>query len=95
MRVITASVLVLFFTCISCKNKSLPEKEYFWAKNSSPQIVGNKVSDELLSRKDFMMYETDQVKAVHYAEACAGFGAARLAGLLNDTLRLGKIAERY
>ncbi len=95
MKLLSASIFAILIACISCKGKVAEENENFWNEGSSPQIIGNRVSDELLSRKDFMMYETDQVMAVHYAEACAGFGAARLAGLLNDTLRLEKISERY
>jgi rhamnogalacturonyl hydrolase YesR len=41
------------------------------------------------------MYKTQDVKAVHYAEACAGFGAVKLAGLMNDKETLGKLADRY
>ncbi len=42
-----------------------------------------------------MMYATEQCSAVHYAEACAGFGAARLAGLLKDRATLDKLSARY
>jgi len=93
MKVASASIIAILIACISCTGKI--KNENFWNEGSSPQIIGNKVSDELLSRADFMMYVTDEVKAVHYAEACAGFGAARLAGLLKDTIRLSKISVRY
>jgi len=42
-----------------------------------------------------MMYISDHCTAVHYAEACAAFGAARLAGLTGDSLMIGKLSERY
>ncbi|MEJ2356175.1 MAG: glycoside hydrolase family 88 protein, partial [candidate division WOR-3 bacterium] len=42
-----------------------------------------------------MMYVTDFWTGVHYAEACTGFGAARLAGLLNDTDIINKLSKRY
>ena len=32
---------------------------------------------------------------IHYAEACAGFGAARLAGALKDPVLLKKLVQRY
>jgi rhamnogalacturonyl hydrolase YesR len=41
------------------------------------------------------MYISDHCTAVHYAEACAGFGAARLAGLLKDTVTVRRLTERY
>ena len=53
------------------------------------------VIDDLLSREDLMMYVTDFWTGVHYAEACAGFGAARLAGLLNDSNIINRLSERY
>ncbi len=63
--------------------------------NKTPELIGRIVTDDLLSRPDFMMYNTGEVRAVHYAEACAGFGAARLAGLLKDNDRLQKLLVRY
>jgi rhamnogalacturonyl hydrolase YesR len=67
----------------------------FWMEENSPKRVGEKVIDNLLSRNDLMMYVTDFWTGVHYAEACTGFGAARLAGLLEDTLTINKLSNRY
>lgn len=64
-------------------------------ENRSPELIGKIVTDDLLSRDSFMMYDAGQVKAVHYAEACTGFGASRFAGLLNDKNRLQKLSDRY
>lgn len=86
----------LFLICFfSCKESSKIENQNFWSDDTSPRIIGNMVIDELFSRTDFMMYVTPQVKSVHYAEACTGFGAARLAGLLRDSVRLNKLSVRY
>jgi unsaturated rhamnogalacturonyl hydrolase len=63
--------------------------------SKSPREIGNLITADLLSRPDFMMYKAEQVAGVHYAEACAGFGAARLAGLLKDTITIRKLADRY
>lgn len=62
---------------------------------SSPEDIGKRVISELLSRPEFMMYRTESVRGVHYAEACAGFGAARLAGLLNERKLLRQLEDRY
>ncbi|MBN2863578.1 MAG: hypothetical protein JXN62_10475, partial [Bacteroidales bacterium] len=64
-------------------------------EDKSPEYIGRLVIDDLLSRPDFMMYNTGTVRAVHYAEACTGFGAARLAGLLDDGGRLQELEKRY
>jgi len=67
------------------------------SNGSSPLEVGKRVTADLLARSDFMMmdYKAEKVLAVHYAEACAGFGAARLAGLLKDSVTIQKLCKRY
>jgi rhamnogalacturonyl hydrolase YesR len=61
----------------------------------SPEKAGKLVINDLLSRPGFMMYNTEKVHAVHYAEACAGFGAIRLAALLKDQEMINKLSVRY
>jgi unsaturated rhamnogalacturonyl hydrolase len=61
----------------------------------TPENAGKLITKDLLSRQDFMMYNNPDVKAVHYAEACAGFGALRLAGLLNDKKTIEDLVKRY
>ncbi|HRW95425.1 MAG TPA: glycoside hydrolase family 88 protein [Bacteroidales bacterium] len=41
------------------------------------------------------MEENSLVFGIHYAEACAGFGAVRLAGALKDSALLARLAQRY
>jgi len=67
----------------------------FWTEEKDPAAVGRRVITELLSRKQFMLYDTGDVRALHYAEACAVYGGARLSGLLKDTMMIGLLAERY
>jgi rhamnogalacturonyl hydrolase YesR len=62
---------------------------------NSPEAIGKQVTADLLSRAEFMMYNTPEVKAVHYAEACAAFGAVKLAGLMKDKETLQKLIQRY
>jgi unsaturated rhamnogalacturonyl hydrolase len=69
--------------------------EPFWPAEKAPDVIAWKVIAELLSRKQFMLYDTGDVRALHYAEACAVFGAARLAGLLKDKATIEKLADRY
>jgi unsaturated rhamnogalacturonyl hydrolase len=89
-------LIVLFlFSIFSCKKCDLLHKEIFWAEDNSPEKIGSKVVDDLFTRDDFMMYVTDFWTGVHYAEACTGFGAARLAGLLNDADITNKLSKRY
>ena len=42
-----------------------------------------------------MYYRVDEVSALHYAEACAGLGALRLARELDDRVLVGALRDRY
>jgi len=66
-----------------------------WPEGKSPEAIYRLVTSDLLSREGFMMYRTDHVTAVHYAEVCTAFGAARVAGWLNDRATLEQLSERY
>jgi len=81
---------------LSCSASRVPYfGEALRPGDKSPEVVFRMVTDDLLARPDFMIYRSGQVYAVHYAEACAGFGAVRLAGLLKDSVRLQKLSDRY
>jgi unsaturated rhamnogalacturonyl hydrolase len=66
-----------------------------WTNATNPVIISSRITANLLNRKDFMLYHTPQLKTFHYAEACAAFGAARIAGLLKDTATIHKLVRRY
>jgi rhamnogalacturonyl hydrolase YesR len=42
-----------------------------------------------------MYYDVEDVHAVHYAEACAGYGALKVAGLLGEHELIEKLKARY
>lgn len=89
MKSVYFIILTLLFTLVT--NHSI-----FCQKTVvSPLETGNLIIDDLLSRPEFMIYRSDHFTGIHYAEACAGFGAIRLAGMMKDTLRLKKLQERY
>lgn len=69
--------------------------EPFWPEDKDPASIGRRVTDELLSRKQFMFYDTGNVRGLHYAEACTALGAARLAGVLDDKTTIGLLVEKY
>jgi len=74
---------------------SYAQKNPFWPENKSPQAISKVVITDLLSRNHFMMYETQDVTALHYAEVCTAFGAARMAGAAKDTLTIKHLSKRY
>ncbi len=90
-------LLVISFAVgvFSCKKSDLSQNDTFWTQDNSPEVIGKKVINNLFTRSDFMMYVTDFWTGIHYAEACAGFGAARLAGLLNDSDVIDRLSDRY
>ncbi len=88
--------LFLFYIgYVACSWNGVLEKDRFWHDAIAPQKIGRMVTDDLLSREEFMMYRTSHYTGIHYAEACAGFGAVRLAGLLKDRELLEKLSGRY
>lgn len=83
-------LLTIFFTTvISCQTS---EKDKL---KTSPEASGKLLVSDLLSRPDFMMYNTPDVKAVHYAEACAAYGAIKFAGLTRDSAMMQALEDRY
>ena len=65
------------------------------ALSPSPARIGALAAGAYLSRPDFMMYEVDDVKAVHYADVASAYGAARLAAATGNAALLEKVAERH
>lgn len=88
--------LILFsISHIACSWNGAREKDNFCPDAISPEKIGRMVTNDLLSRDGFMMYRTSHFTGIHYAEACAGFGAVRLAGLLKEMELLKKLSSRY
>ena len=84
--ILVLSLITMLSLCCCMKNDDM-----------SPEEVGGKIIENLLGRPDFFMYdiESGTVHGIHYAEACTGFGAARFAGLLKDSLTVQKLSDRY
>lgn len=97
LKIFSFYILIISFAIgfFSCKKSDLPESGIFWTEDNSPEVIGRMVINDLFTRSDFMMYVTDFWTGVHYAEACTGFGAARFAGLLNDSDIIDRLSERY
>jgi len=84
-------ILVIYMLNSCSGNKPSSTSEYI----KTPEEVGKLVTNDLISRSEFMMYKTEDVHAVHYAEACAGYGAIKLAALLEDKETIHKLTQRY
>ncbi len=97
INILSLYLLAIFFLVgfSKCEKSGIFEDDIFWTEENSPEKIGRMVIDDLFTRPDLMMYVTDFWTGVHYAEACTGFGAARLAGLLNDTVTINELSVRY
>lgn len=82
---------IILVSLYSCNG----QKDHFLSENKSLENISKTVIADLLSRDQFMMYETQGVTAIHYAEVCTAFGAARLAGILYDSITIKQLSKRY
>lgn len=80
---ITFSLLLISVTCFGFKPFKSSELK------KSPEEISKLVTNDLLSRPEFMMYKAQDVKVVHYAEACVKAWNA-LAGYIGNN---GKVSE--
>ncbi len=93
LNLITRLICGIAYLCFLLINVSctrIPAK----GEKNSPEEVSIVLINNLLKRNIVTTAYHGQ-ESVHYAEACAGFGAVRMAALLNDTLILEKLNKRY
>jgi len=88
----SAFLLIWVLLLSACTHKTVG---HFWTATSNPVTISSRITENLLSRKEFMLYNSPQLKTFHYAEACAAFGAIRIAGLLKDSVTIKRMASRY
>ncbi len=61
----------------------------------TPRETGMRLAENILTRQQFMMYQTPGVAALHYAEVCAAYGALKMARLTKDDVLFDKLVKRY
>lgn len=86
----------LFFTVFvffSCNNSSRIKP--FWPLEKSPEVIGQKLITNFFTRGDFQIADSYGFTAIHYAEACAAFGVARMADVLHNKEAIQQLSERY
>lgn len=66
-----------------------------FGEKKSPAEIGKLLLADFNSRQEFMMYNVAEFSSIHYAEACAAFGALKVAGKLGDSSSIKKIFKRY
>ena len=89
LRLFVPFIVCLISACSSSKSFKTIDLQ------KSPEKIALLITADLLSRSDFMMYQTPGVSAVHYAEVCTGYGAIKLAGQLKDKRILNSLIARY
>lgn len=88
MRGLCLLLFVFFAACAEAP----PADE---ALTPDPAAVGALLGRELVGREDFMMYDSGDVQALHYSEAAAIYGAAKLAGETGDKAMIESLEARY
>lgn len=85
--------ITLLLLLASCNS---PQKvEPFWTEAQAPEVIGEKMMDAFFERKDFPISDSYGFTAIHYADACAAFGVARLAGVLDRNDAVEQLRARY
>jgi len=92
--ILRKEILFFVFTFLLCSCRSQKKADAVSQINSAKEL-GVLITSDLLSRNDFMMYQTEEVQALHYAEVCAAYGAIKLATFLKDEETINKLIERY
>ena len=79
--------------CLSFILNSCQPAEPLYAEK--PDKVANQVVSDLLSRSEYMIYDTPDVYSIHYAEVCAAYGALKFAGITDNDQLIDKLGSRY
>lgn len=93
MKIMNAVIKLtcLFFISLltfSCQTKTS-------SLTNEPHAIASLVSSDLLSRSEFMIYDTPDVYSIHYAEICAAYGALRYAGLTDNDQLIHQLVTKY
>jgi unsaturated rhamnogalacturonyl hydrolase len=87
--------LILLLCLTAYANSQSGKNEAFFPENKSPQAIAKMITADLLNRPELWVVKNNDYTAIHYSEACTGFGAARLAGFLHDSSTVQKLCKRY
>lgn len=89
-RILFLLLAMGFFSCNIAGQRAI-----FISENSNPEVVGTRIVYQLLDRDEIMMYETEFLNTVHYAEAITAMGALKTACFLNDSSLVEQLQDRY
>lgn len=94
-HVAKGALLAFFLALPACGGgEKAPAPEETSAETPAPP-TGQLVSQELLTRQEFALYEVGDVQALHYAEAAAALGALRYAEATGDDALKADLAARW
>jgi unsaturated rhamnogalacturonyl hydrolase len=96
MKIEVRIVIVFLLTSIimmSCKIGRIISEKDLLRKNLVE--VGILLSNDLINAKKYMMYETQHLTAIHYAEVCAAYGVLKYAKTTRNNTLFDQIKMRY
>jgi rhamnogalacturonyl hydrolase YesR len=91
MKRIIFFIQIFLISGFACQVFSIEPKD----TNNDVEKLSRLVINDLLSRDKLMMYKTESLQTIHYAEVCTAFGAIKLAREFKDTSLLHQLEKRY
>lgn len=101
-------IVLIFFSAFKPETPQTNEKsppsyhKYdFLSKPQKEELVeelnqtASTLSNHLFGSPKYMMYETDFLHSIHYAEVCVAYGVSKFARQTNDTSLMDKLLARY
>ena len=87
-------ILLLNFIVCMASAQTYKSLENF-PKEKSPEVIGKKVAEDLISRKHQLSSFMRNNSSIHYAEVFTAYGALKFADLTNDQDLLLELEKRY
>lgn len=89
--------LLLFVLLFSTCTKVPDDSSYGQKSEFGPQLdsVATKLSSHFFSSPQYMMYETDFLHVIHYAEVCMAYGLAKYAQSSENSGLMEQLLARY
>lgn len=91
---INLNLLFLGLLFIGC-GTSTDKKSETVTDSTAQDSTALQLIDHLLGSPKYMMYETDFLNSIHYAEVCAAYGALQYSDKTGNIDLINQIAERY
>ena len=87
--------ILLYVLALPSLIEAAPDPLADFPKGSTPQEIGKRVAENLLSRPYMTTKAMNNRGSIHYAEICTAYGALRFADITKDKDLLDRLEKRY